>query len=190
MIYLQFQGRVVWYKYNFDTGKTETIVAQADFLRSFVTTQRDEYDKLFGAKTSVLEALAVMLALYHFIPNFAGKSIVIDCDNERLVWAWKKGRSKSCKYLSQILIAMNYVAVMYSVNLNLRHVKRKTTPASVMADHLTRDDKARAAILNLTKERNKFFGFPTLLYDWMQRPSIYDNFAFEFYNSIINKNVV
>ena len=177
---------VVWYKFNYDTNSNETIIAQAFFLRSFVTTQCDEYDKHFGSKTSVLEAMAVMLALHHFIPNFAGQSLIIDCDNEGLVWAWKKGRSKTCKYLSLLLNAMNYVAVMYSVNLYFRHVKRKTTPASIMADHLTRDDDHRDAILKLTKDRNKFFGFPPLLLDWMHNPTVYDNFAFEFYNSINN----
>ena len=177
---------VVWYKFNYDTNSNETVIAQAFFLRSFVTTQCDEYDKHFGSKTSVLEAMAVMLALHHFIPNFAGQSLIIDCDNEGLVWAWKKGRSKTCKYLSLLLNAMNYVAIMYSVNLYFRHVKRKTTPASIMADHLTRDDDHRDAILKLTKDRNKFFGFPPLLLDWMHNPTVYDNFAFEFYNSINN----
>ena len=175
---------VVWYRFNISTNSKETIIAQADFLRSFVTTQCDEYDKHFGSKTSVLEALAVMLALYQFIPNFAGQSLIIDCDNEGLVWAWRKGRSKTCKYLSLLLNAMNYVAVMYSVNLYFRHVKRKTTPASTMADHLTRDDNHREAILKLTKDRNKFFGFPPVLLDWMQNPTVYDNFAFEFYQAI------
>ena len=54
-----------------------------------------------------------------------------------------------------------------------------------MADHLTRDDDDRAAILKLTKPRNQHFGFPPLLYDWMQNPTVYDNFAFEFFNSIL-----
>ena len=176
---------VVFYRFNHETNVNETVIANAYFLNSFVTSQCDDTGKHFGSKTAVLEALGVLLALHHFISEFEGQSIIIDCDNEGLVWAWQIGRSKTCKYLSQILNTINYTAVMYSVNLYFRHVKRKTTPASIMADHLTRDDDDRAAILKLTKLRNQHFGFPPLLHDWMQNPTIYDNFAFEFYNSTL-----
>ena len=176
---------VVWYKYNHHTGITETIISQAFFVKSFVTTQRDEFNnKRFGSKTSVLEALGIMLAFYHFLPLFKGQSLIIDCDNEGLVWAWRQGRSKTCQYLSQLIAAMNYSAVMFSVNVYFRHVRRKTTPASIMADHLTRDDEKAQAILRLTKPHNIHFGFPPILIDWMMYPTIYNNFAFEFHDSI------
>ena len=73
-----------------------------------------------------------MLALFHFLPAFSNKSLVIETDNSGLVWAYKKGRSRTCPYLNMFLESINYVAMMYSVNLYIRHVHRKTTQDSAL----------------------------------------------------------
>ena len=100
-----------------------------------------------------------MLALFHFLPDFKNKSLIIETDNSGLVLAYKKGRLRTCPYLNMLLESINYVAMMYSVNLNICHVNRKTTEDSASADALTRDDDNLAAILLSIKKKNKFFNF-------------------------------
>ena len=156
---------VAWKRFDFNSNQVVTIVAQAFFKQSFVTTETDHVGKKFGCKTSVLEALGVMLALFHFLPQFENKSLIIETDNSGLVWAYKAGRSKTCPYLNMLLESINYVAMMYSVNLYIKHVYHKTTEDSASADALTRDDDDMAAILQSTKEHNQYFNFPDLLND-------------------------
>ena len=76
------------------------------------------------------------LTYFYYILQFT-----IETDNSGLVWAYKKGRSRTCPYLNMFLESINYVALMYSVTLYIRHVNRKTTQVSACADALTRDDK-------------------------------------------------
>ena len=179
---------VAWKRYDSNLDQTVTVIAQAFFRHPFITIQRDHEGKLFGCKTSVLEALGVMLALFHFLPAFSNKSLVIETDNSGLVWAYKKGRSRTCPYLNMFLESINYVAMMYSVNLYIRHVHRKTTQDSACADALTRDDNDMEAVLLTTKQENQFFNFPDLLNDWMDDPYVADSFPFDFYRAIQYEN--
>ena len=129
-----------------------------------------------------------MLALFHCLPDFENKSLIIETDNSGLVSAYKNGRSRTCPYLNMLLESINYIAMMYSVNLYIRHVNHKTTQDSACADALTRDDKDMEAILLTTKKENQFFNFPDLLNDWMDDPYVADSFPFDFYRAIQYEN--
>ena len=78
--------------------------------------------------------------------------------------------------------------ILYSVNLYIRHVNRKTTQDSACADALTRHDKDMEAILLTTKQENRFFNFPVLLNEWMDDPYVADLFPFDFYRAIHYEN--
>ena len=123
------------------------------------------------------------LTYFYYILQFT-----IETDNSGLVWAYKKGRSRTCPYLNMFLESINYVAMMYSVNLYIRHVNRKTTQDSACADALTRDDKDMETILLTTKQENQFFNFPDLLNDWMDAPYVAESFPFDFYRAIQYEN--
>ena len=86
--------------------------------------------------------------------EFQGHSLIFENDNMGLVWSFRKGRSKRCPYVTMIIQALNYVAVHFSVNLIVRHRKRKTTPDSVLADTLTRQDDASKLALSLLQPKN------------------------------------
>ena len=144
-------------------------VGQALWPQQFVNNV-DSQNKLFGRKTTLLEAIGLLLPLFHNVKYISGKHVVLYVDNLPTVWAMKKGRSKTDDYTSTIVAAINHIAVSIPCKLYVKHCPRLSTSPAMIADLLTRTDEKG---LNFAKKycQNMVTGWPKALIEWMENPS-------------------
>ena len=145
-------------------------LGQALWPPSFLPT-KDVISKFFGRKTTLLEAIGLILPLYHNIPSIMGTHIVLKVDNLGTVWAYEKGRSKEDPYTSVIMTALNHIAVYFSCKLYVTHCPRLSCEAAVMADLLTRTNE-RGMDFVRRKKIPIMSGWPPSLLNWMYNPTL------------------
>lgn len=143
-------------------------VGQAFWPMEFVTAV-DVQNKLFGRKTTLLEAIGLILPLYHNVQFLVGKHVVLYVDNLPTVWAFQKGRSKKDDYTSVIISAIHHVAMSLPCKFYVRHCPRLSTTPAMVADLLTRSDQKGLAVAK--KYSGIQYGWPTSLLKWMRNPS-------------------
>ena len=176
---------------NFDIGvgaayidkNNNTVIMQDYFDREFVTVKKDDSNRKYGCKTTLLELIAVFLPIYHFIPFYTGKNIIIHTDNKGLFYAWSKGRSDSCLYTSCLLKALMYVSCQFSVNLIIYHKKRRSTHLSLLADILTRCDNESDHLKSVYIHQK--YGLAPSIKMWMKNPFIDNIFGAEIVHDIM-----
>ena len=129
----------------------------------------DIHQKLFGRKTTLLEAIGLILPLFHNAAHLPGNCVILFVDNLPVVWAYQKGRSKKDQYTSVIVTAINHVATSLGCRVFVRHCPRLSTTPALVADLLSRtDDKG----LNIAKKYQSLqYGWPLSLQHWMENPS-------------------
>ena len=130
----------------------------------------DCQNKVFGRKTTLLEAIGLMLPLFHNAKYIVGKHVVLYVDNLPTVWAMRKGRSKTDDYTSTIIAAINHVAVSIPCKLYVKHCPRLSTSPALVADLLTRTDQKGLNIANKYCKDMKT-GWPQALIKWMENPT-------------------
>ena len=135
------------------------------FVKSY-----DSHLKLFGCKTTLLEAIGLIIPLYHNVQHLQGKHVVVFVDNLATVWAYKKGRSKTDDYSSAILSALNHVAVSLPFKLYVKHLPRVSSQPAWMADLLTRTDEKGLNVIKMWQSEI-VTGWPSSLIKWMESPS-------------------
>ena len=129
----------------------------------------DIHQKLFGRKTTLLEAIGLLLPLFHNAEFLPGNCVVLFVDNLAVVWAYQKGRSKTDPYTSVIITAINHVATSLGCRIFVRHCPRLSTTPALVADLLSRtDDKG----LDIAKKYQSIrYGWPSSLQQWMENPT-------------------
>ena len=141
--------------------------------RKFVETMKDQTGKSFGNKTTLLEALGVVLPIYHNFHRLRGKHVVSRVDNVAVMWAWKNGRSRMDQYTSVIVFALHYLVCAMPCHLYVQHLPRLSTEAAEVADYLSRQDaKGLETMFDLSKFLNIREDWPPSLLNWMNNPVI------------------
>lgn len=144
-------------------------VGQALWPPEFVL-RMDVDKKLFGRKTTLLEAIGLLVPLYHNASQLHGRHIVLQVDNLATVWAFDKGRAKTDMYTSVIMTALNHVASSFCCKLYVQHCPRLSCQPAVLADLLSRTNPQGLAIV--AKHGNKLVtGWPPSLLAWLLSPS-------------------
>ena len=142
---------------------------QALWSLAFVKSY-DSHLKLFGCKTTLLDAIGLIIPLYHNRQHLKGKHVVVFVDNLPTVWANKKGRSKTDDYSSAILTALNHVAVSWPFKLYVKHLPRVSSQPAWMADLLTRTDEKGLNVIKMWQSEI-VTGWPPSLIKWMEKPN-------------------
>ena len=159
---------------------------QTTFPKELVTTMTDDLGRRFGNKTMILELLAIFLPLSHEINLFINSGLIVMTDNTGVVYAYKRGRSRVCDLTSSLIQALNILVSEFSVQLEIRHVKRRSNGLSTIADKLTRsDDEADDVIRSFGTPK---YGLPTSLHNWTLNPFVDHMLGFDIVQDIKNNN--
>lgn len=144
-------------------------VGQALWPPAFVCSS-DIKQKLFGRKTTLLEAIGLLLPICHRFQQVKNHHVILLVDNLPTVWAFKKGRSKTDVYSSVIISALQFLAVSLECKLYVQHCPRLSSKPAIMADLLSRTDPKG---LNLVQKWHSDLttGWPSSLVAWFQQPS-------------------
>ena len=134
----------------------------------------------------ILELLAIFLPLSHEIHLFTNSGLIVMTDNTGVVYAYKRGRSRACDLTSSLIQALNVLVSEFSVQLEIRHIKRRSNALSTIADKLTRsDDDADDVIRGFGKPK---YGLPTSLHNWTLNPYVDHMLGFDIVDDIKNNN--
>ena len=130
----------------------------------------DGSNKYFGRKTTLLEAIGLLVPWYHNVSQFINSTVVLMVDNLGTVWAYEKGRSKEDMYTSVIMFALNHLAIHFSCKLYVQHCPRLSSEAAVAADLLSRTNEQGIAFIQ-RQHSTITRGWPSSLLKWMDNPS-------------------
>ena len=154
------------------------------FPDKLVTSMSDDQGRRFGNKTMILELLAVFLPLSHEIHHFTNSGLIIMTDNVGVVYAFKRGRSRVCDLTSCLIQALNILICEFSIQLEIRHVKRRSTVLATIADKLTRaDDDAKEVVKSFGPPKS---GLPMSLHKWTLNPHFDQMLGFDILSDIEN----
>ena len=123
---------------------------------------------------SALELVGPLAALCAAANYCRGLPIVFWVDNSGSVFIFRKGYSTSCSISSSLVCALADVAAGLGCRLDVRKIRRCSTPLASMADSLSKADfgrfwglAAESAGLSLPRQPLRV---PLVLQDWLRQP--------------------
>jgi len=102
----------------------------------------DDKGAALASKTTMLETVGLLLPLLTAADEVKGRNIVLGVDNMAVYFAWVNRSSKEDQLASVLMRALHIVAAYLECRVFVEHVPRCTTPASILADSLTRESSA------------------------------------------------
>lgn len=155
------------------SGSNESLqyVAQCLWPNDFINNMRDDKGKSFGNKTTLLEAIGLLIPIYHNFGKIKNKHVVLFVDNIATVWAYENGRSRKDPYTSVIISALNHIAVSAPCKLYVKHLPRVSTYQALLADILSRQNDKGLYLFNEFKD-NIQTSWPPSLQQWFSSPNL------------------
>ena len=135
-----------------------------------LTEQRDEKGCYFGSKSTTLEAVGILIPLITFRDKVAGKQIIFKVDNIAVTWGWQKGYVKEDKTASEVLKAVRHLGGLLGTTIFIEHVGRMTNEMAILADQLSRREKAPEARERMALEKAMYRPTQGFLLEWLQNP--------------------
>lgn len=146
-------------------------IGQCMWPEKFILQLFDEDGKKFGNKTTFLEAVGVLISIYHNYKLIHNKHVVCMVDNVAVVWAFINGRSRQDPFTSLIVSVINHIAGSTPFKLYVEHLPRVSTLPALIADTLSRTDpKGKYLIDNIGKPVKT--DWPPALKSWLLNPVI------------------
>ncbi len=149
--------------------KTIWYVCRVTWPARLLNEARDSKGCYYGSKTTTLEAIGVLLPLLTIPAALAGREVVLKVDNLAVVYGWANKGVKFDEPASIIIRALHMIASYLGCTVHVKHLPRKSTTDSDMADRMTRKD-------TLSKEDEILlralptWEIPQALLDWLDHP--------------------
>lgn len=144
-------------------------MAQCLWPSAFISICVDINHKAFGNKTTLLEAIGLILPIYHNYKTIHHKHVVCRVDNVAVVWAFHNGCSRSDPYTSLIVSVLNHLATSTPFKLYVEHLPRVSTLPALLADTLSRTDSKGRSLVD-SVDVPVCSNWPPSLYDWLKHP--------------------
>lgn len=144
-------------------------VGQCTWPEQFITILMDDNGKRFGNKTTLLETIGLLVALYHNYALIHNKHVICQVDNIAVVWAYINGKSRQDPYTSLMISVINHIAVCSPFKLYVEHLPRVSTLPALIADTLSRTDPKGQYLIDTIGQPIKSI-WPPSLYLWLQNP--------------------
>jgi len=137
----------------------------------FLNHARDGKGAFYGSKTTTLEMVGLLLP-FLTIPSFvAGKDVILEVDNIALWHGWNDRGVKGDVSASILIRALHLVSVYLGCRVFVRHVERKSTLGSVIADCLSRSSTTTSYHKRLISRSPLAPEPPSIILDWLHNPS-------------------
>jgi hypothetical protein len=130
---------------------------------------RDSRGHYFGSKTTLLEAVGVLLPFVCVPELLRGRHLVFKVDNKAVVYGWKNGGVKFDCEASIVLRAVHLLASYLGATVHVMHQPRRSDDWSILVDNLSRksttteEDKQRVAGASQSKLTGQ-------LKEWLEEP--------------------
>ena len=139
---------------------------------------KDEKGADFASKMTTLELVGLFLPLLT-VPNIVqGRNIILGVDNVSVVFGWENRSVKGDLTASALIRALHLVSCFLECRIFARHVPRLSSPASMLADSLTRasttKDISPDSLVGIT-----MFEKPEPLWEWLHEPQTDWNLGFK-----------
>jgi len=144
---------------------------------SFLDSARDSKGAYFGSKTTTLEMVGLLLPFLTAPELVVGKHVILEVDNVALWHGWKDMGVKGDVSASIFIRALHLISSYLGCKIFVRHVARKSTFASNLADCLSRVSTTNRWQKRMLAESLFAPPPPQVLLDWMQDPVEDWNFA-------------
>ncbi len=144
----------------------EKLVWPASFL-----CQKDNRGREYGRKSTLLEALGVLLPLASFPERLAGKNLSFWVDNAAVVYGWQKGYIKFDAAATMILKCVHVLSAYLGALVRIKHVPRMSNDMASLADEMSRLESPKVVdnqVLLSRADKGKVF---SSLLEWLNNPS-------------------
>jgi hypothetical protein len=135
----------------------------------FLNHARDSKGALFGAKSTTLEMVGLLLPFLTIPDMLAGKQVVLQVDNIAALFGWEDKQVKGDITASILIRALHLIEAFLACTIHVTHLPRMSSDAGRLADHLSREETtsedeervARRVEVSLTS---------TALLSWLKNP--------------------
>ncbi len=135
----------------------------------FLNQARDSKGALFGAKSTTLEMVGLLLPFLTIPDKLAGKQVVLQVDNIAALFGWEDKQVKGDIAASILVRALHLIEAFLACRIHVTHLPRMSSDAGRLADHLSREEttsedeerEAKRVEVSLTS---------TALLSWLKNP--------------------
>ena len=147
-------------------------VSQCLWPDDFIRIMKDSTGKSFGNKTTLLEAIGVLVPYYHNFRHIRHKHVVSYVDNVGTVWAFRNGKSRTDLFTSVIVTALHYVLMSQACMMYVEHLPRVSSMPAVYADVLSRSNEQGMYLLKSFDSSLIRSDWPPSLLAWLSKPTL------------------
>ncbi len=145
---------------------------------TFIKFTFDEQGHFIGNKTTTLEAMGLVLALFHCAKMLPNTIVKLQCDNIAACYAIENGRCKGDSWASMFVTALIFVTTALECKVIPEHCPRLSSTPAVVADLLSRKDKkGREMVARLRVP--VISGWPLAVQNWMKNPTCDEGFKIQ-----------
>jgi hypothetical protein len=157
--------------------------ARVSWPKRFLLKATDSKGSALGCKSATLEAVGLILPFLTAPEKLRGREVKLLVDNISLEYGWEKKHIKFDRAASVLLRALHLIAVWLQCKVYVEHLPRMSSPAAVLADHLSRRSTTTRA------DRRAVYGAaarpaPRILMSWLRHPSDDWLWAYRFLESV------
>jgi hypothetical protein len=130
----------------------------------------DSKGKRFGAKTTTLEFLGIMIPFLTIPHMLAGKHIIVRVDNSGCFYGWLNKSSAKDETASILIRALHLISAYLQCQVHIRHLPRLSNWEAMLVDRLSREETTTHADKRLLRSFPRY-RIPDALTGWMKNPS-------------------
>jgi hypothetical protein len=149
----------------------------------FLNEKTDGKGAYYGSKSTTLESVGLLLPFLCVPTLVAGKEVVLEVDNIALWYGWNSKSIPRDASASILIRALHLLSFKLGCIVHIKHVLRRSTAMSELADDLSRRSTTRTSDLEIsgngiTKQP------PAVLKKWIEDPKEDWNLAIRIVDSV------
>ena len=144
--------------------------SKLDWPEGLITGKLDEKGTAFGNKSTMLEAVGMLLPFLCFPEEVKGRHVVFKIDNMAVLFGWYRGYVKNDESASEVLKGVHYLSGLLGTTVHVDHVDRISTDMALLADELSRKEFSSNAKAGQALSRAEFRPVEGCLVNWLKDP--------------------
>ena len=135
--------------------------------------------------TAVYELVGLVIPIVLNIQKIRYNHVVLNVDNQAIVWSWPKKQMKGDELASILLRVLSILEMYIPCMIHVQHMPRLSSPAAIVTDNLSRDSTSFSADIKLLTHTED--DLPASLRNWLNHPYANWNLGLELVTELSNK---
>ncbi len=135
-----------------DESGAPWFISRITWPEKFLTTATDGKGSFFGAKSTTLEMIGLLLPFLAIPSTLANKHITLQVDNIAVVFGWINKQMSGDVTASIMVRALTLIEAFLGCKIHVRHLPRMSAKEGVLADHLSRGSTTSRAEKELIRD--------------------------------------